>query len=148
MKTFYFVLLFNSLSVSAYSQAMALCDSIAMYNNLGGLDCALLSIAPYTADSYQWLNCDDSYAPFPDDTTDFLMNNYNGNVALEVTVGACIDTSYCQYHCMWGIDELYVQKKELIRIIDPIGRETDEKPNAVLIYIFNDGTTEKVYRVE
>ena len=29
-----------------------------------------------------------------------------------------------------------------------MGRETEDKPNTMLIYIYSDGTTEKVYRIE
>ena len=36
----------------------------------------------------------------------------------------------------------------IIKIIDLMGRETIEKPNTILIYVYSDGSTEKVYRVE
>ena len=38
--------------------------------------------------------------------------------------------------------------KTLIQILDLMGRETTFKPNTTLIYVYDDGTTEKVYRVE
>jgi len=38
--------------------------------------------------------------------------------------------------------------KELIKIVDLTGRETEDKPNTILIYIYSDGTAEKVYRME
>lgn len=44
--------------------------------------------------------------------------------------------------------ELSFGSKKVIRVIDIIGRETEDKPNALLIYVFSDGTTEKVFRVE
>lgn len=47
-----------------------------------------------------------------------------------------------------GVEELNNNQRELIKIIDVSGRETKEKPNTLLIYIYSDGTTEKVYRVE
>lgn len=40
------------------------------------------------------------------------------------------------------------QKKEVVKIVDLMGRETEFKPNTALIYIYNDGTTEKVFRIE
>lgn len=47
-----------------------------------------------------------------------------------------------------GVEEHAKEPKELIKTVDLIGRETEDKPNTVLIYIYSDGTTEKVFRVE
>lgn len=47
-----------------------------------------------------------------------------------------------------GVTELSNPKKKLIRILDTMGRETDDRPNTLLIYVYSDGTTEKVYRVK
>ena len=38
--------------------------------------------------------------------------------------------------------------KELLRITDLMGRETEDKPNTTLIYIYSDGTIEKLYRMK
>lgn len=136
-------------SFFGHTRSTDTCDYISQYNELGGLDCALLSVAPYEADSYQWLNCDSLYAPFVGDTTYFFTSEYSGDVALEVTVGNCVDTSYCQYHCIYDLKEEYkLYKKEIVKIVDLTGKETEEKPNTLLIYIFSDGTTEKVFRVD
>ena len=40
------------------------------------------------------------------------------------------------------------QVKTLIKILDPMGRETIFKPNTPLIYVYDDGSTEKVFSVE
>ena len=40
------------------------------------------------------------------------------------------------------------QVKTLIKILDPMGRETTFKPNTPLIYVYDDGSTEKVFSVE
>lgn len=39
-------------------------------------------------------------------------------------------------------------EKKLLKITDFMGIKTEDKPNKLLIYIYNDGTTEKVFRVE
>lgn len=57
-------------------------------------------------------------------------------------------SNYCANACSVGIEELSGESKELIKIIDLVGRETEEKPNTLLIYVYSDGTTEKVFRVE
>jgi uncharacterized protein (TIGR02145 family) len=41
-----------------------------------------------------------------------------------------------------------VQEKELIKIIDLMGRETQEDPNTILIYIYSDGTTKRMMKKE
>ena len=47
-----------------------------------------------------------------------------------------------------NIPELYSKDKELIKIIDILGRETIVKPNTPLIYIYSDGTFERVFEIE
>lgn len=48
--------------------------------------------------------------------------------------------------CINSINEFYLNRRELVRIVDIIGRETTFKPNIPLIYIYSDGTAEKVIR--
>jgi N-acetylneuraminic acid mutarotase len=38
--------------------------------------------------------------------------------------------------------------KKIIRVIDLMGRKVEDKPNTLLIFVYSDGTTEKVFRVE
>ncbi len=42
-----------------------------------------------------------------------------------------------------GIGELNNSSKQLIKIVDVLGRETPFKPNTPLLYIYNDGTVER-----
>jgi len=46
-----------------------------------------------------------------------------------------------------GINEL-TTTKSLIQILDMMGRETTFKPNTPLIYVYDDGSIEKVFSVE
>lgn len=46
-----------------------------------------------------------------------------------------------------GIGELNAGEKTLIRIVDLMGRESEDKTNTLLIYIYSDGTSEKVFKV-
>jgi len=41
-----------------------------------------------------------------------------------------------------------ITSKNLIQILDMMGRETSFKPNTPLIYVYDDGSTEKVFIVE
>ena len=47
-----------------------------------------------------------------------------------------------------GISELSAGGKELVKILDVLGRETTFKPNTTLIYLYSDGSSEKVYVIE
>ena len=44
-----------------------------------------------------------------------------------------------------GINELSMNQRKLIKVIDLMGRTTELTPNRLLIKCYNDGTTEKVY---
>ncbi|MEY3084385.1 MAG: hypothetical protein RL037_565 [Bacteroidota bacterium] len=47
-----------------------------------------------------------------------------------------------------SIEELLNKDKELVKIIDFMGRETNFKPNTALIFIYSDGTRERVIKLE
>lgn len=55
---------------------------------------------------------------------------------------------YTTQNCDASVIEINDNSKYLIQIIDLMGRETEFKPNTPLIYIYSDGTTEKVYRMD
>jgi hypothetical protein len=52
--------------------------------------------------------------------------------------------------CKLKIEELSSinSEKVLVKMLDLMGRETEDKINTLLIYVFSDGTTEKVFKVE
>lgn len=55
----------------------------------------------------------------------------------------------CGSYTPLSVDEYTLDKnRELIKIVDLMGRETNEKPNTVLIYVYSDGSTEKKYIAE
>lgn len=125
------------------------CAFVSQNYGLGGLDCSwgVLS-SNFPIDSYQWVNCDDLYSPFIGDTNEMYSSSYDGNVAVIIEMLGCVDTSFCNDICYWGIDEISFDKKQLYKIVDMTGRETDDKPFTLLIYIYNDGTREKVFKIE
>ena len=53
----------------------------------------------------------------------------------------------CNNDCTANITEL-TTSKNLIQILDLMGRETSFKPNIPLIYVYDDGSIEKVFSVE
>ncbi len=56
--------------------------------------------------------------------------------------------SLCVMTANLSLSELNKKPKELVSIVDLMGRETENRPNTTLIYVYSDGTTEKVYRME
>lgn len=58
------------------------------------------------------------------------------------------DSSFLTIDNCLGIEELLNGSKKLIHVFDLNGRESEDKPNTMLIYIYSDGTTKRVYRVE
>ena len=47
-----------------------------------------------------------------------------------------------------GLTDLNPTHKKLLKILDVLGRETSFKPNTPLIYVYNDGSIEKVFEVD
>jgi uncharacterized protein (TIGR02145 family) len=54
----------------------------------------------------------------------------------------------CINNITLGTIELKPDEKVLIKIIDLMGRQTEFKPNTPLIYLYNDGSVEKVFVVQ
>jgi len=76
--------------------------------------------------------------------TDITTNVNDGTL----TNGPTWSTNVPSYNCNAGIEELANSKKELVKIIDLMGRETEFKPNTPLIFVYSDGSTERVMEVE
>ncbi|MGM0478392.1 MAG: leucine-rich repeat domain-containing protein [Bacteroidota bacterium] len=55
----------------------------------------------------------------------------------------------CYNDCLVaGIDEFQTESRNIRRIIDMMGKETVDRTNTLLIFIYSDGTSEKVFRTE
>ena len=57
-------------------------------------------------------------------------------------------STYCFNSCSVGLEELSTTSKQLLKIVDLMGRETTFKPNTPLIYLYDDGSTERVFTIE
>ena len=106
--------------------------------------------------TYQWLDCDDNYSLI-DVTTQTFTPTETGSYAVQITfTDPCgtvhVDTSSCHFYYAEpddaSIGELTKGNAELIKITDLMGRETPFRPNTVLIYIYSDGTIERVFKKE
>jgi hypothetical protein len=56
--------------------------------------------------SYQWVDCDNNYAPIAGATTQTFSPTSNGNYAVIVNSGSCPDTSNCETISVIGIEEI------------------------------------------
>lgn len=77
------------------------CDSVIQLNlTMNSIDTSLLFIGytlkvNETEGSYQWLNCDNDYNSIAGEINQSFTPVQNGNYAVEITKGMCIDTSQC-----------------------------------------------------
>lgn len=81
-----------------------------------------------------------------------LMRTENGAVHAKITL---YELGYSNNEIYAGegspnvsIGELAPTEKKLLKIVDIMGRDVDPKPNTLLLYIYSDGSTEKVFSVE
>lgn len=86
------------------------------------------------------------------DTQTTIVQNQQYNNAMDCAYyyldDVCISADYSTCHSTLGIDEITKSENSPIKIIDAFGRESEDIPNSILIYIYSDGKTEKVYRFE
>jgi hypothetical protein len=73
-----------------------------------------------------------------------------GDYAVILGNGSCADTSTCYTINALGLDDLLRNNapKTLIKIVNYLGQETAFKLNTPLIYIYSDGTREKIVKFE
>jgi len=68
--------------------------------------------------------------------------NFNGQIDPQMYF-----SEDCNNDCTSSLTELNTSKN-LFQILDLMGRETSFKPNTPLIYVYDDGSIEKVFSVE
>ena len=65
------------------------------------------------------------------------------NYALSLSSSSSIIPSCANLN---SIDEISIEEKKLLKILDILGREVLEKTNCVLIYVYSDGSTERIFK--
>jgi len=86
-----------------------------------------------------------------DEGTGILVNDLvNGNNGLLYGTSLNWRTQHRFYGCTVGIPELENtnQDREIIKVYDLMGRETVIEPNKLLILLYDDGSTQKVFHTE
>lgn len=81
----------------------------------------------------------------------YTYSSYGSFTVCLTSSDACSGDSICQtieIKDYTGIEELMLGTKELVKVVDLMGRETTPQKNKTLIYVYSDGTTERVFEFE
>lgn len=62
--------------------------------------------------TYQWLDCDNNYAPILNDTNRTFSSTIYGNIAVEINRHGCIDTTTCITNCGADLIDLSISEIE------------------------------------
>jgi hypothetical protein len=88
------------------------CDSVVTLNlTVNTVNNSITNTTPTlmadaTGATYQWLDCNNNYAPIPGETNQSFTATANGSYAVEVTQNGCVDTSACEQVNNVGINEI------------------------------------------
>lgn len=137
--------------IGIWNRALTECEVQNLFNSqsiISATQNGSLLTADTVGASYQWLDCDNNYMIINGETNQSYTPAITGNYAVEVTLNGCVDTSACFLVDYTGIEELLQNEKKLVKIVDFMGRETELKPNTPLIFIYSDGTRERIIKLE
>jgi hypothetical protein len=100
--------------------------------------------------AYQWIDCDNGNTIIPSATLQTYTATQAGDYAVILGTGSCADTSNCFTITALGLEDFLLNStpKTLIKIVNYLGQETEFKLNTPLIYIYSDGTREKMMKLE
>ncbi len=119
------------------------------YNQIGD------SVNFYNLSSnYEQVHWDFGDGSFSQDENPTHTYTTNGNYTVEIfalTNGGCLLDTFTvniSVNLSTAIDDMNVQNKAVVKILDVLGREVIPKTNQTLFYHFNDGTTEKRIIIE
>lgn len=111
------------------------CDSVITLNiTITNIDTTVTSngftlTAVTSGLTYRWLDCDDNYAPISGGNQQNFTPTQNGNYAVKIRDGVCVDTSSCVSVTKVGIDNL--DNTSLLKVYPNPARNT--------IFITNSG---------
>ena len=99
------------------------CDSVVTLDlTINNVDNGVTNNSPTltanaTGATYQWLDCDNNYAPISGETNQSFTATSSGSYAVEVTQNNCTDTSTCESVTVVGLQE--AKKSELFLYPNP-----------------------------
>lgn len=102
-----------------------------------------------TGTIYQWIDCGNGNTPIVGASSQTYTATANGDYAVILGSGSCADTSICHTISVLGLDDLPSNPgKELVEIIDVMGRPSPFNANTPLIFVYSDGSRQRVMKVE
>lgn len=105
--------------------------------NLQNGYCNIWAVASFSGDNLTCIQVDDPT---------YCVNATNWSSELLLAGGAGTYSLNCG-GCTTSLEDTKLESKKVVRVTDLLGRETVLKPNTPLIYIYSDGTTERVFNV-
>ncbi|MBL7889860.1 MAG: HYR domain-containing protein [Bacteroidia bacterium] len=132
--TTYYVEVSNNGCVSSARQPLA--ASVTIIDNTVSLASTTVSAHQNFA-SYQWLDCNNSFAPIVGETSQFFTPTVTGDYAVQITLNSCVDTSVCTNVIVVGIEE---NEKPVIEVYPnpSTGFVTVKNARAGTYQIFNE----------
>lgn len=123
--------------IGIWNRALTLCEIADLYNSQLGFLNTTSTQTETALDSYTWPVNNQTY------------NQSGTYTAIIPNEAGCDSTITLDLTMQFtGIEELIQSEKKLVKIVDFMGRETEYKPNIPLIFIYSDGTRERVMKLE
>jgi hypothetical protein len=147
------------------------CDSMTLFSTGGSPQTILMAEVPFSImDIHYWITTAPDGTVLGEDSmsnSHQIFNNMNNGQPYD-TINVCISyfdvNGYftCCVSWIWdansglwarmgsvtSLDEMNLDTKKLIKIVDVLGRETFPKNKQILFYIYEDGTIDKKYIIE
>lgn len=102
--------------VTIFANPMSFIDTVYVFLNIDTLDKTITVSSPMLTSNeagatYQWLDCGNSYAIIPSETSQSYTAVTTGMYAVEITKNGCVDTSYCENVTTTDIESFSFDKK-------------------------------------
>jgi hypothetical protein len=147
------------------------CDSMTLFSTGGSPQTILMAEVPFSImDIHYWITTAPDGTVLGEDSmsnSHQIFNNMNNGQPYD-TINVCIsyfdvngyftccvtwiwDTNsgvWAKMGSVTSLDEMNLDTKKLIKIVDVLGRETFPKNKQILFYIYEDGTIDKKYIIE
>ena len=123
------------------------CDStIRIHLTIPIIDTLLIKVGSTlvssdTSSGYQWLDCNNGFAPLVGETNKVYQFSFNGSFAVELTQNGCVDTSHCMQLTNASINRQIGQNPQFALYPNPVQDylfidryEQDNMPANLIIY--------------
>lgn len=162
--------------VNFMGSPVSLFDTLNVYVNIDTLNQTLTVSAPTltaneTGATYQWLDCNNSYAIIGGETGQSYTAASSGNYAVEITKNGCVDTSVCENVSTTAIENILLSDKInifpnpsndghvtikttgvktpfLLEVLDVTGKLVKKEQLNTNLFEFNLGSNKGIYQIK